>query len=898
MRLLPFPLLFLCALSLMTVASTADAQPIYEGDSFFVTDSSVVQEPFRAEAVSRTRIISNYEQEKTAINFKFSLNKRDNERRPGDDRRLRLDPRGGTFLTPVYVFGGRASPEPPEPTRVAPGGNGDSVRVTFRVDLRPVLRRFREQGYYDPPAGGRISADEFEGVYILGDTVPLSWSTDRLDANERLRLTDPDGDGVYRTTLAFARRTVRPRNEQGQAVWSLSADVSDFPTYRSEQPLVDALYNLALEELSQNVRDDGAFMAGKKWTGVWTRDISYSILLSLAAIDPDGAKTSLLHKVTEDGRIIQDTGTGGSWPVSTDRMTWALAAWEVYATTGDDAWLRKSYEIIRRSARRDLKVAFDSTTGLFYGEASFMDWREQSYPDWMAPADIYGSQVLSTNVVHYRTYRILAQMAEALGEDPAEWQHRARRVKSGINEHLWHASDGRYAGYRYGRTFLTRTARTEALGSALVILSGVTDQTRAKRVARSFPVVEFGVPSFWPYIPEIPPYHNAGIWPFVGAYWTWASAAAGNTPGVEHGLASLYRAAALFLTNKENMVAETGHFEGTQINSDRQLWSVAGNLAMVYRVFFGMRFSPDGLRFDPFVPEPYSGTRTLEGFSYREATLDVTMKGYGTRITQITLDGEALDAPRIPADLTGQHDVTILLSGGLPDGSINDVANRYAPPTPTLSTRRGTLQWTSVGGAAAYRVYRNGSLVDTTLRTQRSVSPDSILREYQVQALSPSGFVSFRSEPVRVVSDAGVTTAAPESPLSTEHAGYTGRGYVSISRDENTTVPFQIEIEDAGRFAVDIRYANGHGPVNTDNKCAIRTLQVDGQRKGAVVLPQRGDGAWDDWGYSNDVHVQLDEGTHTLSLVFKEANENMNGRVNAAHVDHLRLTRLSAEDSL
>jgi len=85
----------------------------------------------------------------------------------------------------------------------------------------------------------------------------------------------------------------------------------------------------------------------------------------------------------------------------------------------------------------------------------------------------------------------------------------------------------------------------------------------AARVVRSHPVVDFEAPSFWPYIPEIPPYHNAGIWPFVTSYWTWASASAGNTPGVEHGLASLYRAAALFLTNKENMVAQTGHFEGT-----------------------------------------------------------------------------------------------------------------------------------------------------------------------------------------------------------------------------------------------------------------------------------------------------------------------------------------------
>jgi hypothetical protein len=45
-----------------------------------------------------------------------------------------------------------------------------------------------------------------------------------------------------------------------------------------------------------------------------------------------------------------------------------------------------------------------------------------------------------------------------------------------------------------------------------------------------------------------------------------------NGMALEHGLASLFRAAAMFLTNKENMVAQNGDFNGTQVNSDRQLW--------------------------------------------------------------------------------------------------------------------------------------------------------------------------------------------------------------------------------------------------------------------------------------------------------------------------------------
>ncbi len=71
------------------------------------------------------------------------------------------------------------------------------------------------------------------------------------------------------------------------------------------------------------IEPDSTFRTGKEWSGVWTRDISYSIILSLAYLQPKVAKYSLLRKV-KNGVIVQDTGTGGAYPVSTDRMVWAM----------------------------------------------------------------------------------------------------------------------------------------------------------------------------------------------------------------------------------------------------------------------------------------------------------------------------------------------------------------------------------------------------------------------------------------------------------------------------------------------------------------------------------------------------------------------------------------------
>jgi hypothetical protein len=93
---------------------------------------------------------------------------------------------------------------------------------------------------------------------------------------------------------------------------------------------------------------------------------------------------------------------------------------------------------------------------------------------------------------------------------------------------------------------------------------------------------------------------------------------------------------------------------------------------------------------------------------------------------------------------------------------------------------------------------------------------------------------------------------------------------------------------------VDFRYANGNGPTNTDNKCAIRTLKVDGRQEGSLVFPQRGTGEWSNWGYSNSVRIYLAKGKHTITLSFENFNDNMNGDINQAMIDYMRIVWLES----
>jgi len=88
------------------------------------------------------------------------------------------------------------------------------------------------------------------------------------------------------------------------------------------------------------------------------------------------------------------------------------------------------------------------------------------------------------------------------------------------------------------------------------------------------------------------------------------------------------------------------------------------------------------------------------------------------------------------------------------------------------------------------------------------------------------------------------------------------------------------------------RYANGSGPWNTDNKCAIRSLSVNGEYQGVIVMPQRGKDEWSDWGFTNARKVLLHQGKNRVKIHFEDWNNNMNVEVNRAMLDYMRVIEI------
>ena len=689
-----------------------------------------------------------------------------------------------------------------------------------------------------------------------------------------------------------------------EKVWKLKNDISAYPSLKSSNTLLQAVYNMGLDEMVNAVEPDTTLRTGKEWAGVWTRDVSYSIILSMAALQPEASKISLMKKVNPEGQIIQDTGSGGAWPVSTDRLVWALAADEIYRVTGDKKWLREVYPIIERSIAKDDDNVI-SPDGLAMGETSFIDWREQSYPKWMQTADIARSEAMNTNMVRAAALRVLASMAADLGKkkDAEKYSGQADELVRNIDARFWMPEKGYYGMYTYGRDNLILNPRAETLGESLAILYGIADDGKARSITENNPVTPFGAAIFYPQIADMPSYHNNALWPFVGAYWALANAKAHNEEGTLEAIGSVVRPAALFATNKENFNLDNGDIF-TELNSSNMLWSLSGNLALTNKILFGMNFQKDGILFAPFVPEALAETRSLEDFPYRGGRFSVTVSGYGDKIASMTVNGKKHN-PALPVDASllakGATVDIVMNSEPIAPMSVNRRPNLKAPLTPIAWIEDGELVWNPIEYIGHYKVLRDGKPVaETRTTTYPLLDPG----EWQVIGVSSDGVESFASEPrsnrpVITFQMPGETTAMHSSeisyPAQEAPEGYTGAGFVETDHNSGP-VSVSLSAADfpeakAGRYSLRLRYANGNGPVNTENKCAVRSIIVDGKKVGTIVMPQRGVGNWNDWGYSDSVIVELEPGAHTFSVEYLPENENMNLGTNHALIDAIILTR-------
>lgn len=689
-----------------------------------------------------------------------------------------------------------------------------------------------------------------------------------------------------------------------QRKWLQNVLTNNYPQFNCDIMGSNTLYNLSLEELTNLWNKDNYWQANANQPTAKTHNLGYSSLLSLALIDPQAAQNSLMKRVSQ-GRIIQDDGTGGSWPVTTDRAVWVLGAWEVYLATGDKDWLKQSYEVVRHSLSQDEAMIYDHTTGLVYGEASLPYCRKEVYPAWMQPADIAQSECLSNNALFFRANEIASRMAQLCGDGgvAAHFKQVADAIKEGINNYLWIESAGYYGQYLYGRVNKTVSTRSETLGEALCIIFGIADAQRAQRIVNSIPSSPYGMTCFNPQIPDIYTLHNNAIWPHTQAYWLWASALTRCPQAVTHGLASVYRTTALMATNMENTDATTGTCN-TAYNSGSALLSVAANLSIPLRVFAGINMNEEGITLQPLVPKGWMSKKQLTNLKYRKAILDITIQGYGDRVSAFYIDGKKLKEPFVSSSMNGRHSVRIVMNDQFSRYDEHTVEPvNYSPHTPIAWLDGATrMSWQQVQGVKEYKILRNGSSIaiqpESNIEGNYYDIPDEEgFAEYQVIAVDSLGVESFASEPLVRFGISNVRhydmTAFAEPTTLKSCQGYSGNGAIEITSTSNTRIDLRINVPADGTYLIDFRYSNGTGSPTSGNSCASRMLWYNGRRVGNVVFPQRGKDLWSNWGYSTPVVLKLKQGEQSLVLIYELDNQNMSpDNVNRAILDHLRLIPL------
>ncbi len=749
--------------------------------------------------------------------------------------------------------------------------------------------------------------------------VALTWPT--WDGKtETARFSTPDAAATLRRYVHSTTLSLRDPGPQSTEY----AEQPGLPRIRTGNLAFDALFALAGAEMRldsvTSIRDGNynggaaipcdCYETGEKWHYVWTRDLSYAADLGLALFDAQRVRNSLDFKLsgwrkdipiapqvkgTKDGlQIVQDTGSGGSWPVSTDRVTWAFAAEETLRAL--PALERKPFAAralaaLTNTIENDRIAAFDAKTGLYTGEQSFLDWRDQSYAAWI-PNDLASmstSKSLSTNAGHYQALKLAAKLAREHGDEAkarryAAW---ATDLARAVNQHLWLEDAGMYSSLTAGHLDGAPLYKFDWLGQTLAILTGIADDRRTRSILARYPHGPMGAPVIWPQQPGMPVYHNRALWPFVTAYGLRAAIQGRNVAVADAAYDSLLRGAALNMSNMENLEWLSGQpllldernpsLIGPVINSRRQLWSVGAYLGMVVGDVFGVALQDEAITLRPFITAKLR--RELFG-NAKEIVLH-ELRLHGKRIdvrlrlpAASTQDGYyAVDAIRVNGQLNGErlalaqleaeNEVEIVLGRLLPgQGAIHRVQGNpyadggatFAPREPAIAAlERGapgtTLQITPGGKEAdvRYNVYRDGKLVAGGVSagnwTDRAGNAFAC---YAVEAQAASGNRSHHSMPrcvdkgieIAVTDPRTVSNLQPAAP----NARFAAPRLEAWGKPQDRFAVERIEVPATGNYEVQLRYHNAANQVNLGISGGVKWLSVKDQRgrivaQGVVQLP-------------------------------------------------------------
>lgn len=495
-----------------------------------------------------------------------------------------------------------------------------------------------------------------------------------------------------------------------------------FPSLRTNNTLIDQAFRIALGDLAGNIQPykDGllrrrvpCILAGLEYDTPWTRDTAINVWNGAALLLPEISRNTLLSVLIRDPSGKARIG-GQYW----DAIIWVTGAWQYYLITADKKFLGLAFEASRHSLQFFEETEFDEVEGLFRGLACYGDGRAaypdvygvvnhglcgigawgEAHPDQRAKKGV-GTPMfaLSTNCLYVNAYEIMPLMAKALGRKPdAAWLAKAKALRRTINKKFWMAKKGTY---RYLADEIGRCEHQEGLGHSFALLFDIADAKQKQRILKRQHIAMAGIPCVWPpfarYRKDPAHYgrHSGTVWPHIQGFWADACARHGETARFAKELFALAGHAV-----RDHQFAEIYHPDTGKIygglqetrslspsdpvftepdraairaycrenirewsSCNRQTWSATACLRMIFMGLCGMRFTTQGLRFEPTLPRGIEDI-ALTGLCYGKAVIALEITGRGTRVAAIKVNGRATGDGVIPMGASGRFDIAIAMS--------------------------------------------------------------------------------------------------------------------------------------------------------------------------------------------------------------------------------------------
>jgi len=559
------------------------------------------------------------------------------------------------------------------------------------------------------------------------------------------------------------------------------------------------------------------------------------IYLSGALLDPERSM-EILHNMAPGG-IIHRHG----FPLETDKEAWAAAAMEVYLATGSETWLKEAYRIISSTYFKEMPP-LQADNGLIHGLPSYMHQQKGYTPSWMGPIDEFQVIALGTNAWHYATLNTAAEMARMLKRRAEkEWYAKASETRNAINDCFWVPASSYYGQYLYGALYPILSTSADNFANPLAVILGIATPEMASRLMTSRPMLPEGIPTVYP----TPAGEKPAIDPYVQTLQGIAASHTGNEAALLGALGSVWR-----LSLGEHCLTE---------------WP-----ALLLRGIIGISLTPEGMAFAPIIPHKLGPGLSLSGLHYRDAVLDITIRGAGDKIASFAIDSLRHHTALITPDLKGHHKVDIVMSGNrLSDSpaTLNVAQPATAPPMPRIywsDDRNGKI--INFDPATTYDIYINGILSETLNTAKYSVSDtgtaviDIVPVANGVNGFAPRSHISATPQAHIHIPATAITPRRP--PIHLIRNRDTASHYIELAARHNTRLTFYAQAPADGEYFIDIAYSNG------TNETAMRTLEVNDSHAGTFICPSVSHNDWLTTRRSSTLRANLRKGVNKLSLTY------------------------------